>query len=284
MPAVIARSILPMSGLSSSRQASDSAPPERSSSATSAPRSRWASTSDLSIARSGERSGRISSRQMREGSPPRRITIGQVVRIEDSTSSTARGSMLTNRTSPSGISGRPTSSAAARARASKEKSASWASAAADQLGAAQLDRAQHAAHQRLAAVGLAAGEVDDRLEVRRHLAVGEELGEPVGARAVEQRVGRDRQALLVVEPDGEEAGALGVRDRAQEVLQALLPAGARELQALDRDVAVDRLGRVVLELVEHGRTVRQQSHAVSGLAALPYRVHLGQHRRERSAP
>src|SRR4051794_13312136 len=76
----------------------------------------------------------------------------------------------------------------------------------DQLGPAQLDDAHLAAHQRLAAVGLAAGEVDDRLEVRRHLAVGEELGEPIRPRAVEQRVGGDRQALLIVEPDREQAG------------------------------------------------------------------------------
>ena len=63
----------------------------------------------------------------------------------------------------------------------------------DQLRAAQLDRAEHPAHQRLAAVGQAVVQVDDRLEVRLHLAVREELGEPVGARAVQQRLGRDRQ-------------------------------------------------------------------------------------------
>ena len=168
-------------------------------------------------------------------------------------SSTARGSRLTNSSSPSGSSGSPISSAAARARESKEKRASWASAAAISSAPRTSVGAQLAAHQRLAAVGAAVGEVDDRLEVRRHHAVREELGEPVGARAVEQRVGRDRQALLVVEADGEQAGALGVRDRVQQLLEAVLPAGAGELHALDGDVAVDGLGRQVLDLVEHGR-------------------------------
>ena len=82
------------------------------------------------MSRSVQRSGRTISRQMRDGSPFRRLTTGQVVRREESTSSEARGSMLTNRISPSGISGSPISSAAARARESNENSASCASAAA----------------------------------------------------------------------------------------------------------------------------------------------------------
>ena len=182
--------------------------------------------------------------------------------------------MLTNRISPSGISGRPTSSAAARARASKENSASWASAAAISSAAAQLDRAQLAAHQRLAAVGLAAGEVDDRLEVRRHLRRGR------GTRGTSRcACGRAACRPGSAGPARRRAGPrTGRRARSSEiepssVLEALLPAGPGELQPLDRDVALDRLGRVVLELVEHGRAVRQQSHAVSGLAGLPNRVH-----------
>ena len=184
-------------------------------------------------------------------------------------SSTARGSRLTNSSSPSGSSGSPISSAAARARESKEKRASWASAAA--ISSAPRTSVAPSLPRISASrpYARAVGEVDDRLEVRRHDAVREELGEPVGARAVEQRVGRDRQALLVVEADGEQAGALGVRDRVQQLLEAILPAGAGELHALDGDVAVHGLGRQVLDLVEHGRAVRQQSHALSGLGCPP---------------
>ena len=275
MPAVIARSILPMSGLSSSRQASDSAPPERSSSATSAPRSRWASTSDLSIVAVGRALG---ADQLEADAG------GVAAEADDDRPGGAHGGLDVEHRARVDVDEQDLALGHQR-QADLERGGAGAGVegeervvglgGGDQLGPAQLDRAQLAAHQRLAAVGLAAGEVDDRLEVRRHLAVGEELGEPVGARAVEQRVGRDRQALLVVELDREQAGALGVRDRAQQVLQAVLPAGAGELEALDRDVALDRLGRVVLELVEHGRTVRQKSHAVSGLVGLPYRVHLG---------
>ena len=92
----------------------------------------------------------------------------------------------------------------------------------------------------------------------------EELGEPVRARAVEQRLGRQRQRLLVGEPDGEEARALGLRERLQERLEAVVPARAGELEALDGDVALGRLRGEVLDLVEHGRTVRQEPHAVCG--------------------
>ena len=77
-------------------------------------------------------------------------------------------------------------------------------------------------------------QVDDRLEVRLHLAVREELGEPVGARAVQQRLGRDRQALLVGEPDGEQAGALGDRERLDDRLQPLVPARAGQQRVLPR--------------------------------------------------
>ena len=136
------------------------------------------------------------------------------MRSEDSTSSAARGSRLTNRISPSGISGSPISSAAARARAVEGEERVVRLGGGQQLAAAHLDGAELAAHQRLAAERAAGGELDDRLEVRAHQPVREELGEPVGARAVEQRLGRQRQRLLVGEPDGEQAGALGLRERA----------------------------------------------------------------------
>ena len=133
-----------------------------------------------------------------------------------------------------------------------------------QLAAAHLDRAELAAHQRLAPERAAGRELDDRLEVRAHQPVREELGEPVGARAVQQRLGRQRQRLLVGQADGEQAGALGLRERLQQRLEAVVPAGPGELQALDGDVALGRLGGQVLDLVEHGGTVRQESHAVRG--------------------
>ena len=138
-----------------------------------------------------------------------------------------------------------------------------------QLAAADLDGSELAAHQRLAAVGAAGGQLHDRLEVRLHLAVREEVGEPVGARAVEQRLGGQRDRLLVVHAQREQARALGRRDGLQQLLQALAPAGAGEHEAVDGDVALHRLGGQVLDLVEHGRTVRQQSHSVDsgGLGA-----------------
>ena len=142
-----------------------------------------------------------------------------------------------------------------------------------QLAAADLDGAELAAHQRLAAVGAAGGQLDDRLEVRLHLAVREEVGEPVGARAVEQRLGGQRQRLLVVQAQREQARALGRRDGLQQLLQALVPARPGEHESLDGDVALDRLGRQVLDLVEHGRTVRQQSHAVDAVGFGPGVIH-----------
>ncbi|MFP5405985.1 MAG: hypothetical protein ACLGHY_06480, partial [Gammaproteobacteria bacterium] len=54
--------------------------------------------------------------------------------------------------------------------------------AALELAAADLDRAELAAHQRLPPVRAARLELDDRLEVRAHEPVGEELGEPVRPR------------------------------------------------------------------------------------------------------
>src|SRR3954469_24524681 len=132
----------------------------------------------------------------------------------------------------------------------------------EHLAAADLDGAELAAHQSLAAEGGAGVQVDDRLEVRRHLPVREELGKPVGAAAVEQDLGRHRQRLLVGDLHGEQARALGLRERAEQVLEAVLPARAGQPQALDCDVALDRLGRHVLDLVEHGRTMRQERHAV----------------------
>ena len=271
MPAVMARSILPKSGRRLSRQGErlDAAGEvvERDQRAALAVRVDQA----LEQVAVGVALGADELEADRAtGRRPSGCTTGQVVRSEDSMSSTARGSRLTNRSSPSGSSGRPISSAAARARESKEKRASCASAAAISSPPRQLEGAELAAHQRFAPVGRAVGEVDDRLEVRRHDAVREELGEPVGARAVEQRVGRERQALLVGEAHREQAGALGVRDRVQQLLEAVVPARAGELQALDGDVAVDGLGRQVLDLVEHGGTVRQESHAVgAGWSADP---------------
>jgi hypothetical protein len=131
----------------------------------------------------------------------------------------------------------------------------------EQLAPADLDGAELAAHQRLAAVRRPGVEVDDRLEVRRHLPVREELGKPVGAAAVQQRLGRHRQRLLVGDPHGEEARALGLRERVEQGLEAVLPARAGQLEPLDGDVALYGLGRHVLDLVEHGGTVRQERHA-----------------------
>ena len=131
-----------------------------------------------------------------------------------------------------------------------------------QLAAAQLDGAELAAHQRLAAERAAGRQLDDRLEVRVHPAVAQELREPVRARAVQQRLRRHRQPLLVGEADGEQAGALGQRQRADDGLQPLVPPRAGQQQTLHGDVARGGLGGEVLDLVEHGRPVREQSHAV----------------------
>ena len=121
----------------------------------------------------------------------------------------------------------------------------------DQLGAAQLDGAEHPAHQRLAAVRQAVVQVDDRLEVRLHLAVREELGEPVGAGAVQQRLGRDRQALLVGEAHREQAGALGDRQRLDDRLEPVVPARSGQQQPFHGDIARGGFGGEVLDLVEH---------------------------------
>jgi hypothetical protein len=85
---------------------------------------------------------------------------------------------LTNSTSPSGSSGRPTSSAGAIVEREQRVVCLGSG---EQLAAADLDGAELAAHQRLAAVGAAGGQLDDRLEVGLHLAVREKIGEPVGA-------------------------------------------------------------------------------------------------------
>ena len=189
----------------------------------------------------GRRSARGASARGRSARGRRRggSTAGQIVRSEHSTSSTARGSRLTNRTSPSGSSGSPTSSAAVRARESKEKSASWASAAAISSPprtstAPSLPRISASRPNTVPR-----REVDDRLEVRRHLAVREELGEPVGAARSSSVSAGIGSACVVGEAHREQAGALGVRERAQEVLQAVVPRRAGEHEALDGDVALD---------------------------------------------
>ena len=116
MPAVSAVSILATSGAAArGRRASPGR--RRGRRARSARRACGARRpSSCSSSRSAQRSGLMISRQIRDGSAPRRPTTGHVVRSELSTSSAARGSRLTNRISPGGSSGRPTSSAAVRAR------------------------------------------------------------------------------------------------------------------------------------------------------------------------
>ena len=121
---------LAMSGLSASSTCSASVPTDRSSSEID--RAALAVGGDelrqqLDVARSARRPsarGRCGRLRRRRARPA-----AQTARSELSTSSTARGSSLTNSSSPSGRRGRPASSTAARARASKEKSASWTSAA-----------------------------------------------------------------------------------------------------------------------------------------------------------
>jgi hypothetical protein len=130
-----------------------------------------------------------------------------------------------------------------------------------QLLPAHLEGRQTPAHERLAAVHLLVAQVDDRLEGRGHLPLREELGEPVGAGPVEQGLGRQRQAVLVGELHGEQAGPLGVRQGGQGVLEALAPARAGDHHARGRDV-LRRLVAMVLDLEQHGRTVRQESHAI----------------------
>ena len=186
---------------------------------------------------SGQRSALMSSRPRRPGSPPMRSTIGHVVRSEPSTSSTARGSRLTNRISPSGSSGSPTSSAAARARASKEKRASWASAAASSSAprTSTVPRRPRISASRPYA----------RPSVRS--TIGWKCGrirpwernsgnQSVRAR-LEQRVGRQRQAR-----GGRRAGRRrGWRARRataspSSVLEPVVPAGTGEHDALAGDV------------------------------------------------
>ena len=231
MPAVSARVDLGDVGLAAaSRQASDSAPPERSSSATSAPRLRCASTSVLQqlavrAALGLDRArGRSATGRRRGGS-----TTGQVVRSEDSTSSTARGSRLTNRISPVGQ----------QRQADLERGGAGAGVEGEERvvglgGGEQL--ARRAARPRRACRA-SAPRGRRRLPVARSTigwkcgvicAVREELGEPVGARAVEQRLGRDRQALLVGEATANRQARSECESEPRSVLEALLPAGAGE--------------------------------------------------------
>ena len=262
MPAVSARSIFATSGRSSSRQASESAPPDRSSSDTSAPRLRCASTmlaraargpGSARGARARCRSGRVGAEAAddRPGGADRGLDVQARARVEVDEQHLALGQQrhadLERRGAGAGVEG-------------EQRVVGLGGG--QQLAAADLDGAELAAHQRLAAERRAGVEVDDRLEVGGHLPVREELGEPVGAAAVQQRLGGHRQRLLVGAPHGEQARALGLRERAEQLLEAVLPAGAGELEPLDGDVALDRLGRHVLDLVEHGGTVRQERHAV----------------------
>ena len=162
-----------------------------------------------SISRSGQRSGLMTSMQIRDGSAFIRATTGQVVRtvrldverrtrVEVDEQHLALGQQrqadLERRGAGAVVEG-------------EERVVRLGGG--QQLAAADLDGAEPAAHQRLAAVGAAGGQLDDRLEVRLHLPVREELGEPVGARAVEQLLGRQRQRLLVGQAQREQARALG---------------------------------------------------------------------------
>ena len=73
-----------------------------------------------------------------------------------------------------------------------------------------------------------------------------------------------RQRLLVGEPHGEQARALGDRQRLDDGLQPLVPARSGQQQSFHGDIARGGLRGEVLDLVEHGRPVREQSHAIHG--------------------
>ena len=264
MPAVSAVSILAMSGRSSSRQASESGPPERSSRATSAPRLRWPcdhlvqqvavrAALGLDDLEADPRRVGAEAADDRPGRAHRALDVQHRARVEVDEQDLALGQQrqadLERRGAGPVVEG-------------EERVVGLGGG--DQLGAAQLDRAEHPAHQRLAAEGAAGGQLDDRLEVRPHLPVREELGEPVGARAVEQRLGQHRQRLLVGEPHGEQARALGDRQRLDDGLEPLVPARSGQQQPLHGDIARGGLRGEVLDLVEHGRPVREQSHAIHG--------------------
>ena len=181
----------------------------------------------------------MSSRQMRDGSAaqahrrPARWCAARTRRR-----ARARGSRLTNSSSPSGSSGRPDLERGGAGAGVEGEEGVVGLGGGDQLGAADLGRAQLAAHQRLAAVGAAVGEVDDRLEVRRHLrrargtrgtsrcARGRAACRPaIGRPCSSSRRTANRQARSECEIEPSSS------------LQAVLPAGAGELHALDGDVA-----------------------------------------------
>ena len=134
---------------------SESGPPERSSRATSAPRLRCAATISCSRSRSGQRSGLTISRQIRDGSAPRRPTTGQVVRSELSTSSDRARVEVDEQDLALGQQRQPDLERRGAGAVVEGEERVVGLGGGDQLAAAQLDRAELAAHQRLAAEGAA---------------------------------------------------------------------------------------------------------------------------------
>ena len=154
MPAVSAVSILAMSGRSSSRQASESGAAgevvERDQRAALAVLVR---PSSCSSSRSGQRSGWMISRQIRDGSAPRRPTTGQVVRIELSTSSDRARVEVDEQDLALGQQRQADLERRGAGAVVEGEERVVGLGGGHQLGAAQLDRAELAAHQRLAAEG-----------------------------------------------------------------------------------------------------------------------------------
>ena len=209
---------------------------------------------------------------MRTGVPLRRSTSGHVVRTEASTSITARGSRLTKRISPSGSSGMPGLQRSGPRPHVERVERVVRLGGGQQLAAADLDGAELAAHERLAPERAAAGEVDDRLEVRAHAAVRGTRGTSPCAR------GASSVSAASGAPAGRRAARrTGTRARTWSSAPSSVfsrssqpgPASAGPRRRCRRR----RVGGKVLDLVEHGRSVRQQPHAID--ASLPPGCSLG---------
>ena len=265
MPAVSARSIFATSGRSVSRQASERRR-RRGRRARPAHRACGAHRPCRAAARrSGQRSGRTISMQMRPGSVPRRPTIGQVVRTEDSTS--RHGARVEVDEQHLAL-GQQRHADLQRRRAGavvEGEQRVVGLGGGQQLAAADLDGAELAAHQRLAAERRARGAGRRSAGSAGVICPCERNSGNQSVRRRSSSVSAGIGSACSSAAHGEQARALGLRERAEQLLEAVLPAGAGELEALDGDVALDRLGGHVLDLVEHGRTVRQERHAVGGV-------------------
>ena len=229
--------------------------------------SRWCGderAQQLDVARSARRPS--ARGRSRSGWPPARSTWGHTARSELSTSSTARGSSLTNRhlalgqARQAGLEARPRGRGRRRRRARRgprrPRAAPGRAARPCPCGRGSAPRGRRRVPSR---------EVDERLEDRGQLALGEELREPVGARAVEQRLGRQRQRRTASSSRTANSSARSALDRSPISSRSRSPQPGPQMQhALDGHVGALGLVAEVLELEQDGRPVREQPDAFGG--------------------